>query len=111
MIGIVNLIPGQALSTSGDYEQYMEINGKRYNHILDPRTGYPADSCRSVTVITDDATVADALSTAVFVMGPVKGLRALGSRGNTEGLIIDSEGKVHSTAGFTLIPVGEESAQ
>ncbi len=111
MVGIVALAPGQALSTSGDYERYIEMNGKRYNHIIDPKTGYPADSCRSVTVITDDATVADALSTAAFVMGPVKGLKALASRGGTEGLIIDSEGKLHETPGFALLPAGEEPAR
>ena len=61
-----------ALSTSGDYEQFFERNGKRYGHILDPRTGYPVQSVRQVSVIAPDATESDALSTAFFVLGPEK---------------------------------------
>lgn len=65
----------KAIVTSGDYEQYFTIEGKRFSHIIDPRTGYPADSgiC-SVTVIAEEATIADALATAIFVLGEKKGL-------------------------------------
>ncbi|MCS6862181.1 MAG: FAD:protein FMN transferase [Abditibacteriales bacterium] len=65
----------QALSTSGSYEQFFEIDGKRYSHILDPRTGYPAQGMWSATVITSSATESDALSTAFFVLGE-EGARA-----------------------------------
>lgn len=102
LLGVVSLLPGQALSTSGDYEQYKVLNGKRYSHIIDPKTGYPADSCQAVTVITDDATAADALSTAVFVMGPAKGIGLLLSRPNTQGLIIGPDGSLYRTSGFLL---------
>jgi thiamine biosynthesis lipoprotein len=59
----------QALSTSGSYEQFFEVDGKRYSHVLDPRTGFPAQGTLSATVITSSATDSDALSTAFFVGG------------------------------------------
>lgn len=67
-LGVVQL-RDQALSTSGDYEQFFEVGDRRYNHILDPRTGYPARETRSATVVAENATDSDALSTAAFVLG------------------------------------------
>jgi thiamine biosynthesis lipoprotein len=69
----------QALSTSGSYEQFFEVDGKRYSHILDPRTGAPAQGMLSSTVITSSATESDALSTAFFVLGE-EGARAYCSK-------------------------------
>jgi len=64
----------QGISTSGDYEQYFSINNLRYCHIINPKTGYPADSgIQSVTIVTENNLEADALSTAIFVLGPEKG--------------------------------------
>jgi len=59
----------RALSTSGDYEQFFEVDGRRFSHILDPRTGGPARGIRSATVLAESATDTDALSTAAFVLG------------------------------------------
>ena len=67
----------RALSTSGDYEQFFEWEGKRFSHILDPRTGRPAAGVRSATVLADNATDTDALSTAAFVDGVAGGPRLL----------------------------------
>lgn len=64
----------QSVATSGDYEQYFMVNGKRFCHIIDPRTGYSAESgAISATVVASDGLTADALSTAVFVLGKAKG--------------------------------------
>ena len=59
----------RALGTAGAAHQYVEVNGRRYGHILDPRTGWPADGLGSVSVLAGDSATADALSTALFVMG------------------------------------------
>jgi thiamine biosynthesis lipoprotein len=59
----------RALSVSGDYEQYFEYEGRRYSHILDPRTGWPARGIRSAAMLSDNATDTDAYSTAAFVGG------------------------------------------
>jgi FAD:protein FMN transferase len=63
-----------AVSTSGQYYRFVEIEGKRYGHIIDPRTGWPATFEGSVSVITHDSAMADALSKALFIMGPEKGI-------------------------------------
>lgn len=77
---------GEALATSGQYE--------RAGHIVDPRTGKPADKCLSVTVVAQDAGVADALSTAVFVLGPKAGQKLVEKLG-CKALIVDINGKVY----------------
>lgn len=79
-----------AVITSGDYQRYFEAGGKRYHHIFDPTTGYPADSgVHSVTVIHSSATLADALSTAAFVAGVEKGNELIKSCGATGIFITD----------------------
>ncbi len=80
-----------AVATSGDYERYFDQDSLRYHHILDPATGYPARGCVSVTVCSPSCALSDALSTAVFVMGPQKGLELLENLSQAEGLIIYQE--------------------
>jgi len=62
-----------AVATSGDYERYFVVDSVRYHHIIDPKTGYPGRKCKSVTVVAPSCALADALSTALFILGPEKG--------------------------------------
>ncbi len=92
-----------SVSTSGDYERSCIADGVRYHHILDPRTGWPSRGAWSATVVSPDATLADALSTALMVLGPEAGLAALSRFPGTEALNVDSSGKVHATAGLPVV--------
>ncbi len=89
-----------SLATSGDYERYFEIEGVRYHHILDPRTGWPARGVRSVTVLSPDATLADALATALMVLGIERGLEVASGYRYLEAVFVDDAGRVHATAGI-----------
>jgi len=90
-------ISNAAMATSGDYQQFALIKGKRYSHILDPHTGGSAEGLSSVTIITNNATDADALSTAVTVMGPQKGLALIEKLPGTEAILISSVPKYEIT--------------
>ena len=86
----------KAISTSGDYERYFMEDGMRLHHLLDPKTGYPATACRSVSIVTDRAVNTDAFSTAVFILGPEKGMTLARELG-MEAIIIDSSGTRYLT--------------
>jgi thiamine biosynthesis lipoprotein len=88
VIGQVELADGMAVSTSGNYEQFVEIGGKRYTHIIDPRTGLPVEGMAGVTVVAASAAEADALSTALFVLGIEAGTRVVASMTNCEAMFI-----------------------
>ena len=92
-------VQNASVSTSGDYERFFIVDGIRYHHILDPRTGMPARGVRSATVVATDPTLADALSTAAMVMGAQAGLALIENHANVEGLLVDDHGKVHTTTG------------
>ena len=101
LIGVVP-ISDAAVATSGDYERFRIVDGVRFHHILDPRTGYPAEECMSVTVVTAKAYEADALATAVFVLGPSEGMALLERLPGTEGLIVDAGGRVTVSTGLKM---------
>ncbi|MBZ0198954.1 MAG: FAD:protein FMN transferase [Ignavibacteriaceae bacterium] len=98
---------GSAVATSGDYEQYFEVNGIRYHHIINPATGYPAQGLQSVTIVADNNRWADGVSTAVFVLGEVKGMKLVESLKNTEALLVDSNGKEIISSGFNKFLIKE----
>lgn len=102
LIAVVNA-HDRAVVTSGDYERYSIIDGRRYHHIVDPRTGYPAEGCRSVTVVGPSAEWADAMATAVFVLGHEAGLRMINQIDDAEALVIDDDGQVWPSNGFEAI--------
>jgi thiamine biosynthesis lipoprotein len=77
-----------AVATSGDYERFFEHNGKRYHHLLDPHTGYPASQAVSATVIANNAMLADALATALFVLGPDRAIALAEALPDVEAVII-----------------------
>lgn len=83
-----------AVSTSGDYERYFERDGVRYHHILDPSTGRSATGAWSVTILGPEATLTDALSTSVFVLGPKLGLELIDSLPGIDAIIIDPQGQL-----------------
>jgi thiamine biosynthesis lipoprotein len=89
-----------SISTSGDYERFFVASGVRYHHILDPRTGFPSRGVRSASVICEDATLADGLSTALMVMGVEEGLRLVGRLPGVEAVMVDAAGRVHATSGL-----------
>jgi thiamine biosynthesis lipoprotein len=85
----------ESIFTSGDYERFYLHDGKRYHHILDPRTGYPASGTSSVTVIHDNAGTADAAATALFVAGPEHWHEIASSMGIRYVMLIDTDGRIH----------------
>ena len=92
MFGVVEL-RNTAVATSGDYERFFIHEGTRYHHLLDPRTGMPARECQSVTILAQTAEKADTLATAVFIMGPIRGLEFLEKHADLEGMIIQADGE------------------
>lgn len=93
-------LENEAISTSGDYERYFIENGIRYHHIINPKTGDSARELVSVSVIGNDATFVDALSTTVFVKGLKEGMSLINSLEDYEAIIIDNEQRLHFSKGL-----------
>jgi FAD:protein FMN transferase len=88
----------EAVFTSGDYERFFEHQGRRYHHILDPRSGEPAMGLQSVTVIHDDVALADAASTALFVAGPDGWRETARALGVDQVMVVHADGRIEMTA-------------
>jgi FAD:protein FMN transferase len=89
------MLVNHAFSTAGDYERYYILDGKRYHHIIDPRTGYPATKSRSVTIYAPNAFLADAVDDAVFILGWQKGFELIDKLDDVGAVVVDDKGKVH----------------
>jgi len=88
-------VNNKAVVTSGNYEKYAMINGKRYTHIINPKTGYPSQGVISVSVFAPKAELADALATSIFVMGIEKGLHFVNQIATVDCIIVTDNGKIH----------------
>ncbi|MBC2728487.1 FAD:protein FMN transferase [Desulfosporosinus sp.] len=100
IVGIVK-VANKAVVTAGDEQRYFEKDGQRYHHILDPDTGYPAKSdLMSVTLVTESSLEADALDTAVFILGLEKGKELLRQYGGVEAVFITADKKIYVTEGL-----------
>lgn len=103
IIGTVSISNGSVV-TSGGYERFFVEDEKIYHHILDPKTGYPAESgLSSVTIVAESSCMADALSTAVYVLGAEKGLELIESLENVECLLVDNYGDLIFSSGMEAI--------
>lgn len=92
----------EAVATSGNYEKYFLHEGKRYAHIINPKTGYPVTDKKSVTVISPSAELSDALATALFVMDPETGLHLVEQLPQVRCLIVDADDQVYTSKNLTL---------
>jgi thiamine biosynthesis lipoprotein len=103
LIGIISLGRG-AVASSGDYERFFERGGRRFHHILDPRTGYPAQGARGVTLVGPSAESVNGLGPAIMVLGAQAGRKLIGATPGVEGLIVDARGELWTSSGLELRP-------
>lgn len=97
VLAVIEIEGDESIFTSGDYERGFDFEGRHYHHVLDPRTGYPAEGASSVTVIHADAATADAAATALLVAGPGDWLKVAHDLQLRSVMLVDSAGVVHMT--------------
>ncbi len=95
-------ISDMAVATSGNYEKYAVINGKKYAHTIDPKTGMPVEGIKSVTIITLTAELADAMATPVMVMGIKAGLHLINQMKNIGCIIVDDHDKLFTSSNIRI---------
>ena len=96
-------ITDMAIATSGNYEKYILINGKKYSHTIDPRTGLPVTGIKSVTIISPNAEIADAMATPVTIMGIKAGLDMINQIKDIEAIIIDDHDILYKSDNINFI--------
>ena len=89
-----------SISTSGDYERFFEQNGKRFHHLIDPRTGESPEGVRSVTILAPDGLTSEALSKTVFMLGTQRGLELIATQADVDAVIVDAAGELHFSSGL-----------
>lgn len=110
VLGGIEMRSGETIVTSGDYERFFEYDGEFFHHILDPRDGYPAAHTRSVTVIHNDAVLADAAATALFVAGPSGLIGTATDMGVRYFMLVDREQHIHLSREMSerFVPAGHD---
>lgn len=96
------MISGLAIATSGNYEKYVMIGGRRYSHTINPKTGMPVSGIKSVTIISPYAEIADAMATPVVVMGIQAGLHLINQVQHLECIIVDDDNNIYSSKNIHL---------
>ena len=91
-----------AVATSGNYEKFVMIDGKKYSHTINPRTGLPVTGIKSVTIITTNAEIADAMATPVMIMGIRTGLDMIDQIKNIEAVIIDDDDRMYTSKNINI---------
>lgn len=95
-------ISDMAVATSGNYEKFVVIDGKRYSHTIDPKTGFPVTGIKSVTVISPNAELSDALATPVMILGAEVGLHLIDQMKQIACIIIDDQNKIFCSKNITI---------
>jgi thiamine biosynthesis lipoprotein len=95
-------ITDMAVATSGNYEKFIMVNGKKYSHTINPRTGLPVTGIKSVTIITTNAEVADAMATPVMIMGINAGLDLINQMKDIEAVIIDDDNNLYTSQNINI---------
>ena len=95
---------GKSIGTSGNYENFVEFDGKRYTHIIDPRTGWPVHGISSVTIFGPNAELSTALTKAIFVMGKDVGISLLKQFKGIEFVVVDEQGKIYESDHVKMNP-------
>jgi thiamine biosynthesis lipoprotein len=96
-------ISDMSVATSGNYEKYAVINGKKYSHTIDPKTGFPVEGIKSVTIITPNAELADAMATPVMVMGIKAGLNLINQMRGIACMIVDENDRLFISDNIKII--------
>jgi FAD:protein FMN transferase len=91
-------ITDMAVATSGNYEKYILINGRKYSHTINPKTGLPITGIKSVTIISPNAEIADAMATPVMIMGIVPGLNMINQMNGIEAILVDDNDNVYASS-------------
>jgi thiamine biosynthesis lipoprotein len=95
-------ITDMAVATSGNYEKFIMVDGKKYSHTINPRTGLPVTGIKAVTIITTNAEIADAMATPVMIMGINAGLDMINQMKNIEAVIIDDNNKIYTSKNINI---------
>jgi thiamine biosynthesis lipoprotein len=91
-----------AVATSGNYEKFVMIDGKKYSHTIDPKTGLPVTGIKSVTVICPNAEIADAMATPIMIMGIKAGLNMINQMRGIACIVIDDNDKIYTSKNISL---------